>query len=89
MAEYCQRFSCRLFAPQEKKTIICGKRIGLLQNQLSNNSRNYSNPPSQDVNRPGKCRSEERVAKRPVGGQKGQGGKFKDRTALITPFQLG
>ena len=63
-----------------------------LKDQLSKNSRNSSQPPSQDVNRPVKRSSEERGVKRPAGGQKGhkgQGGKLKDNPDHIVSFQLG
>ena len=62
-----------------------------LRDQLAQNSRNSSKPPSQDVNRPVKRRPQG-VAKRPVGGQpghKGHGGQLRDKPDHIVPYRLG
>ena len=62
-----------------------------LRDQLVQNSRSSSKPPSQDMNRPVKRRPEG-IAKRPVGGQpghKGRGGQLKGNPDHIVPYQLG
>lgn len=68
------------------------RRMKSLEDQLAQNSRNSSKPPSQDFHRPVKRDSGREVPKRNAGGQKGhagQGGKLKDHPDKIIPYTLG
>lgn len=63
-----------------------------LRNQLAQNSRNSSKPPSPDLHRPVKRDSGREGPKRNAGGEKdhaGQGGKLKDHPDKIIPCKLG
>lgn len=67
------------------------ERVKALEDQIAMNSRNSSKPPSQDINRPVKRRTDQAHPSRKAGGQPGhagQGGKLKDNPDHVISYKL-